>query len=136
MTPMNPPSHTFFKTAGRILNSGQARSVVLTGNIYDLFCRAEEGGADETYIPLIPCLTAQWELPGWQFGRIADRVRHVVEQSGHANPPRSALRSRTRVDVRSLSGRRCIGLGNKETKAQRPAHFRTDGQLKSAARSF
>lgn len=57
---MNAPTHAFLGQAGRILNSGQARSVVLTGNIYDLFCRPMA----DVYLPLIPFLENQWDLPG------------------------------------------------------------------------
>jgi hypothetical protein len=53
-----PPS--FLKQAGRILNSGQARTLVLTGNIYDLFGPVAQGG---DYVPLLDFLTAQWDLP-------------------------------------------------------------------------
>ncbi len=55
-----PPEHTFLKRAGRILNSGQARSIVLTGNINDLFCQASDTG--ETYVPLMNFLAASWSL--------------------------------------------------------------------------
>jgi SpoVK/Ycf46/Vps4 family AAA+-type ATPase len=58
---MKPPAYNFLKQAGRILNSGQARTIVLTGNIYDLFCLArEEEQAD--YVPLIEFLSAHWNL--------------------------------------------------------------------------
>lgn len=60
---MNPPTYQFLKKAGRILNSGQARSIVLTGNIYDLFCLARD--ADEDYVPLLSFLTASWSLPSF-----------------------------------------------------------------------
>ena len=58
---MTPPSYHFLKQAGRILNSGQARTLALTGNIYDLFCldgRNQEDG----YVPLIQFLSAKWDL--------------------------------------------------------------------------
>ena len=59
---MTIPQHDFLKQAGRILNSGQARTVVLTGNIYDLFGHASGGSVD--YLPLMSFLTANWSLPG------------------------------------------------------------------------
>lgn len=75
---MNQPcvpvaQYEFLRTAGRILNSGQSRSLVLTGNIADLFfCPAAPsnipGGAQlpegEAYVPLLELLTRQWSLPG------------------------------------------------------------------------
>jgi len=59
---MKAPTHEFLRQAGRILNSGQARTIVLTGNIYDLFCRAQD--EREEYVPLVSFLTSAWDLPG------------------------------------------------------------------------
>ncbi len=58
---MRPPTYQFVKQAGRILNSGQARTVVLTGNIYDLLCLPDE--REPAYAPLIDFLCATWNLP-------------------------------------------------------------------------
>jgi hypothetical protein len=58
---MKPPVYGFLKQSGRILNSGQARTIVLTGNIYDLFCLSgDEEQAD--FVPLIDFLSANWNL--------------------------------------------------------------------------
>lgn len=58
---MTAPAYTFLKQAGRILNSGQARTLVLTGNIYDLFhLPGDQGG---NYVPLLNFLAANWNLP-------------------------------------------------------------------------
>lgn len=59
---MSATTQAFLRTAGRILNSGQARTLLLTGNIYDLFC--QETGETEEYVPLLGSLTANWSLPG------------------------------------------------------------------------
>ena len=48
----------FFTTFARLLNSGQSRSVVLCGNIYDLFWDGER------HTPLIPFLLKKTETPG------------------------------------------------------------------------
>lgn len=53
-------SPSFLKRAGRILNAGQSRTLLLTGNVYDLF-RHEIKGETE-YIPLLEFLTRQWDL--------------------------------------------------------------------------
>ena len=57
---MRDPEYPFLRRLGRILNSGQSRSVVLTGNVYDLFYLEKEN----EYVSLIDFLCAQWELPG------------------------------------------------------------------------
>jgi AAA+ superfamily predicted ATPase len=58
---MKSPGYGFLKQTGRILNSGQARTILLTGNIYDLFCLPR--GDEEEYVPLISFLTESWNLP-------------------------------------------------------------------------
>ena len=58
---MQAPEQDFLKRAGRILNSGQSRSLVLTGNIYDLFRDDSSDGTE--YVPLLNFLVAQWDLP-------------------------------------------------------------------------
>ncbi len=60
---MSPVPPSFLRAAGRIVNSGQARTLLLTGNIYDLFCL--ERGASADYVPLIGFLSAHWALPGF-----------------------------------------------------------------------
>src|SRR6266487_2890195 len=52
----------FLKQSGRVLNSGQARTLLLTGNINDLFGPA---GPEQNYVPLLPLLTAEWDLPNY-----------------------------------------------------------------------
>ena len=51
----------FVKSAGRILNSGQSRSLVLTGNVQDLFCLSKPDGSQD-YVTLLDFLTAHWNL--------------------------------------------------------------------------
>ena len=46
-----------------LINSGTSRSIVLHGNIHDLFFIEEE--ATEDYIPLVPFLTRSWNIPGF-----------------------------------------------------------------------
>ncbi len=46
-----------------LINSGTSRSLVLSGNIHDLFFRREEEDTD--YIPLVPFLSRSWDIPGF-----------------------------------------------------------------------
>ncbi len=46
-----------------LINSGTSRSLVLSGNIHDLFFVGDRENAD--YIPLVPFLTQSWETPGF-----------------------------------------------------------------------
>ena len=60
---MRSPTYGFLRTAGRLLNSGQTRTLIVSGNIYDLFCMPVEGDREE-YVPLVDFLTRQWKLAG------------------------------------------------------------------------
>ena len=46
-----------------LINSGTSRSIVLHGNIHDLFY--VQDGVDEDYIPLVPFLTQSWDISGF-----------------------------------------------------------------------
>ncbi len=50
------------KSAGRIVNSGQTSSIVLTGNITDLFHSESPDGGD--YVPLVELLLNKWSISG------------------------------------------------------------------------
>ena len=52
----------FLRAAGRILNSGQTRTLLLTGNLSDLFRFEREGDAE--YLSLVPYLLEHWAVPG------------------------------------------------------------------------
>lgn len=54
----DPQRHAFFGQLARVLNSGQSRSVILGGNVYDVF---HDG---TSYVPLIPFLCAKARTPG------------------------------------------------------------------------
>jgi ATP-dependent 26S proteasome regulatory subunit len=67
------PNYDFLSIAGRILNSGQARTLVLTGAINDLFfVPGDVGGGN--YVPLVTFLTENWNLP--------NRILIVYELNG------------------------------------------------------
>ena len=52
--------NNFLRTAGRVLNAGQSRALILTGNIHDVF-HANKGGKDD-YSSLVEYLTGNWNL--------------------------------------------------------------------------
>ncbi|MFH1377928.1 MAG: ATP-binding protein [Planctomycetota bacterium] len=56
---MNPTTD-FLKTAGRVINSGQSRSIVLTGNIHDLFRLKTDDGVE--YVPLVNLVASRWSV--------------------------------------------------------------------------
>ncbi len=54
--------YEFLDKAARILSLGQSRSIILTGNVPDLFY--VPGGNGGKYVPLIDWMTERWNLPG------------------------------------------------------------------------
>jgi len=61
---MSEERDDFWRQAGRILNSGQSRTLLLTGNIHDLF-HLPAAGENSEYVPLVELLSAKWELESW-----------------------------------------------------------------------
>lgn len=53
-----PPTYDFFSRLARIINAGQARSIILAGNVNDLY----HDGA--SYVPLVPFLLKKTKVPG------------------------------------------------------------------------
>ena len=53
----------FLRRAGRILNSGQARTLILSGQIHDLFRQTADDGGTE-YVSLVDFLRRHWQVPG------------------------------------------------------------------------
>lgn len=50
-----------WREAGRILNAGQTRSLLVTGNIHDLYRLDHDG--EVSYVPLVDLLTTKWNIP-------------------------------------------------------------------------
>ncbi len=94
-----------------LINSGTSRSLVLSGNIHDLFFFKEEDSTD--YIPLVPFLTHSWDIPGFilivyelngpiRFAQESDRekVKHAF------NRWRGTAESDTDIDAPPSTSRR------------------------------
>lgn len=60
---MKAPDYEFLRRAGRILNSGQARTLVITGNIHDVF-HSTEGDEKSRYVSLLDFLLHRWDVTG------------------------------------------------------------------------
>jgi len=103
---MKPSTYAFLKQAGRILNSGQARTLVLTGNIYDLFC-LERDAQDTTYVPLIEFLSASWD--------VSDLILIVYELNG----PIRFLRDADNEKVRNAWFQWRVGYDSNELAIKR-----------------
>ena len=128
---MNAPDYTFLKAAGRILNSGQSRSVLLTGNIQDLFCLTKLGGAQD-YVALLDFLTAHWNVD--------DVVLVVYELNGpirfarqsDADRVRDAwLKWRSGLDANQIAIERMLS-GSKVASEHEAIKATYDANLKSA----
>jgi len=80
---MTMVDYEFFTAFARVCNSGQSRSVVLTGNIYDLFFNGSE------YVPLIPFLCEK------------SRTSGIVQLVYELNGPIRIVNESDRDDLRS-----------------------------------
>ena len=78
-------SYPFFANLAKIINSGQARSIVVSGNIYDLYFDGKQ------YVPLLPFVQSKTQIAGLIqvvyelncFGRIESRL--IVAHSGNGH---------------------------------------------------
>ena len=62
---MSDENDSFIKKAGKIINANQSRTLVLSGNIQDLYPCGVDGRLD--YLPLVPYLCESWQVPGWMI---------------------------------------------------------------------
>ncbi len=60
---MQAPAYPFFRDLARVINAGQSRSVLLTGNVHDVFFVGGEGTRGE-YLPLVPFLCQRSTVDG------------------------------------------------------------------------
>jgi hypothetical protein len=113
--PTAAPQYAFFSELARIINAGQSRSVLVTGNIHDLFHLPGENGGQ--YQPLVEFLCQKCAVPGL--------VRVVYELNGPIRildePHRLAIRNswvawRAAREVDDLA---LVGLSSKREQAQR-----------------
>ncbi|MBI4664361.1 MAG: AAA family ATPase [Verrucomicrobia bacterium] len=115
---MSTPTHSFLKQAGRILNSGQARTLVLTGNIYDLFSLSEN--QQEDYVPLVSFLSASWNLP--ELILIAYELNgpiRFVRESDSDKVRDAWLRWRAGCDSNELAIKRMLAKGKEASELER-----------------
>ncbi len=105
----------FLKKAGRIVNSGQSRTLILTGNIQDLYPTGKDGVTD--YLPLIPFLCENWQVGG--------RILLIYELNGpirfvrpeHREIVKNAwLAWRSGFDANSLAIRKMLKSGAERAK--------------------
>lgn len=57
-TAVAPPNYEFFSHLARVINSGQARSITISGNVNDLLFDGQ------AYVPLVPFLLERTRVPG------------------------------------------------------------------------
>lgn len=103
-----PDAPAFLKQAGRVLNSGQARTLLLTGNIHDLFGPTTNGD----YVPLLNYLLTQWDLPDFMlvFYELNGAIRFAREAD--AEKMRNAWMTwRSGCDANELAIRRMTAKG-------------------------
>lgn len=114
-------TYPFLKQAARIVNAGETRSLVLTGNVADLY-RHEPSGE---WLPLTELVARSWDLP--------DRLVLIYEINGpirfRAERDRQLVKDawlkwQTGLDAGDLALQRLVAdTGKKQELAQRAASF-------------
>lgn len=111
--------HPFFSHLARVLNSQQARSLIVHGNVYDLFFDGE------SYQPLLPFLCAKCRVPGLNL--IVYELNGPIRILDDPDGLRSAwIKWKTGVDRDTLMLR---GLSSKRQAAELSQHEREFDQL-------
>jgi hypothetical protein len=103
---MTPP---FLKNAGRILNSGQTRTLLLTGNVHDLYGPV---GTARDYVPLLTFLTTTWSLP--DFILIIYELNGPIRFANEADAEKvrnAWFQWRTGYDANELAVKRMLAQG-------------------------
>ncbi len=92
-----PPKYEFFSQLARIINSGQARSIVVSGNVNDLFFNGE------SYVPLVPYLLRKTAVGG--LIQVVYELNGPVRVSSddHAKLREAWAAWKTGVDVNALA---------------------------------
>lgn len=58
------PEYGFYRQLARMINAGQSRSILLYGNVHDLFFVRGNGENPGQYAPLVTFLSEKWQVPG------------------------------------------------------------------------
>ncbi|MBG88138.1 MAG: hypothetical protein CMO80_14720 [Verrucomicrobiales bacterium] len=103
----------FLKRAGRILNSGQSRALLLTGNVYDLF----GSGNSDGYVPLLDYLIAKWNLPEYLvvIYELNGRVR-FLNKSDEDAAEHTWLRHKVGLDGNEIDIQRMLKPGETDAR--------------------
>lgn len=107
------PTYKFRTEAGLLINSGTSRSIVLHGNIHDIFFVSEED--DEDYIPLVSFLTRSWDIPGY--------ILIVYELNGPLRFLHTSAREKVKNAFNTWRG------DSEPSKSTTPTHFTEQGSL-------
>ncbi len=101
------PTYKFRTEAGLLINSGTSRSIVLHGNIHDIFYVSDEDTED--YIPLVSFLTHSWDISGY--------ILIVYELNGPLRFLHTSDRERVKNAFNSWRGT------TEPSKSKTPSHF-------------
>ncbi len=112
------PTYKFRTEAGLLINSGTSRSIVLHGNIHDIFFVSDED--DEDYIPLVSFLTHSWDIPGY--------ILIVYELNGPLRFLHTSDREKVKNAFNSWRG------DSEPSKSTTPMHFTEQDNLQEEVR--
>ena len=120
-----------------LINAGTSRSLVLSGNIHDLFFVREEDNTD--YIPLVPFLTRSWDIPGFILivYELNGPIRFAQEtEREKVKRAFNLWRGITEADLDIRASGRTTGAGQRRESAENTLLGSLDAATESSDASF
>ena len=120
-----------------LINAGTSRSLVLSGNIHDLFFVREEDNTD--YIPLVPFLTRSWDIPGFILivYELNGPIRFAQEtEREKVKRAFNLWRGITEADLDISASGRTTGAGQRRESAENTLLGSLDAATESSDASF
>ena len=120
-----------------LINAGTSRSLVLSGNIHDLFFVREEDNTD--YIPLVPFLTRSWDIPGFILivYELNGPIRFAQEtEREKVKRAFNLWRGITEADLDINASGRTTGAGQRRESAENTLLGSLDAATESSDASF
>lgn len=117
-------AYPFIEEAKRIFAAGLSRTLIVSGNIYDLFFVKESRDADGRYVPLMELLTSSWNEP--------DTMQVIYEINGPIHFVRKEDRQSAKAGWTKWRG----GISDAKMEVARHFDYKMDKTIEAASTNF